>query len=310
MERAKQVVINDPEAIKVAGDVDKQDKISDAALKSAENFQAELKTFKTSVIPEWAWDVDEINVASGPQGDILSIIFANASPMPNKSNNRESYLFDVAATFEFEQNIVRPFELELAPRGFRYDRFLWGRGFNCAVDKENDNLYRTIHTPLHTQYRYDTQTQPEARFDVLAQDPLPVLREILKAMRAYLVEWDNTEATYQARYGSEWVKFQPEFQSDRTQFEAEINRFVQGLKLIETDPDVMLAFKLTNETFRRTGDHPTKPKDKWRLFQIVFLITQIPGIAALKTPTPADLAEREMVDIIYFPTGGGKTEAI
>lgn len=163
---------------------------------------------------------------------------------------------------------------------------------------------------MHTQYRYDTQTQPEARFDVLAQDPLPVLREILKAMRAYLVEWDNTEATYQARYGSEWVKFQPEFQSDRTQFEAEINRFVQGLKLIETDPDVMLAFKLTNETFRRTGDHPTKPKDKWRLFQIVFLITQIPGIAALKTPTPADLAEREMVDIIYFPTGGGKTEAI
>lgn len=147
MERAKQVVINDPEAIKVAGDVDKQDKISDAALKSAENFQAELKTFKTSVIPEWAWDVDEINVASGPQGDILSIIFANASPMPNKSNNRESYLFDVAATFEFEQNIVRPFELELAPRGFRYDRFLWGRGFNCAVDKENDNLYRTIIPP-------------------------------------------------------------------------------------------------------------------------------------------------------------------
>lgn len=59
-----------------------------------------------------------------------------------------------------------------------------------------------------------------------------------------------------------------------------IDRFAQGLKLIETDPDVMLAFKLTNETFRRTGDHPTKPKDKWRLFQIVFLVTQIPGIAA------------------------------
>lgn len=309
MERARQVVINDPEAIKTAGDVDGIIKIPDEAQNTAESFQATLKNLYTTVLPEWAWNVDEIKVASVPQGDILSIIFANVSPMPNKSNNRESYLFDVAATFEFEQNIVRPFELELAPRGFRYDRFLWGRGFNCAVDKENDSLYRTSHTPLHTQYRYDTQTQPEARFDILAQDPLPVLREILKAMRAYLVEWDNTEATYQARYGSEWAKFQPEFQSDRTQFEAEIDRFAQGLKLIEADPDVMLAFKLTNETFQRTGDHPTKPKDKWRLFQIVFLVTQIPGIAALKTPTPADLAERGMVDIIYFPTGGGKTEA-
>ncbi len=308
MERARQVVINDPEAIKVAEDVDKQDKISDAALKSGESFQAELKTFKTSVIPEWAWKIAS-NVESGPQGDVLSIIFENTSPMPNKSNNRESYLFDTGAAFEFEQNIVRPFELELAPRGFRYDRFLWGRGFNCAVIKESDTLYQTTHTPLHIQARYDTQTQPEARFDILAQDPLPVLREILKAMRTYLVEWDNTEATYQVRYGFEWAQFQPEFQSDRAQFEAEIDRFVQGLKLIETDPDVMLAFKLTNETFRRTGDYPTKPKDKWRLFQIVFLVTQIPGIAALKMPTPADLAEREMVDIIYFPTGGGKTEA-
>lgn len=309
MERAKQVVINDPEAIKVKGDVDKQDKIQDAALKSAKNFQAELKTFQTSVIPEWAWNVDEINVVSDPQGNILSIIFANVSPMPNQSSNRESYLFDVAATFEFDQNIVRPFELELAPRGFRYDRLLWGRGFNCAVDKENDNRYHTIHTPLHTQYRYDTQTQPEARFDVLAQDPLPVLQEILKAMRAYLIEWDKAEIAYRTRYGSEWTMFQSEFQDDRAQFEDEIARFAQGLKLIETDPDVMLAFKLTNETFQRTGNHPTKPKTSWRLFQIVFLVTQISGIAALKTPTPAGVAEREMVDIIYFPTGGGKTEA-
>lgn len=309
MERARQVVINDPEAVKTAGDVDDIIKITNEAQNSAEKFQAALKNFNTAVIPEWAWQI-AATVESGPQGDTLSLIFENASPMPNQSSNRENYLFDVAANFEFDQNIVRPFELELAPRGFRYDRHLWGRGFNCAVVKDNDTHYHTTHTPLYTQARYDTQTQPEARFDVLAQDPLPVLQKILKAMQSYLVEWDNAEKTYQSRYGSEWVKFQPEFQNDRAQFENEINRFAQGLKLIETDPDVMLAFKLTNETFRRTGDHPTKPqKDKWRLFQIVFLVTQIPGIAALKIPTPAGLAEREMVDIIYFPTGGGKTEA-
>lgn len=308
-ERARQIVTNDPEVLKTSGDIDGIIRIPDEAQNTAESFQAVLKNFNTAVVPEWAWNVDEINVASGPQGDILSILFANVSPMPNQSSSRESYLFDVTASFEFDQNIVRPFELELAPRGFRYDRFLWGRGFNCAVSKEKDNVYYTIHTPLHTQYRYDTQTRPEARFDMLAQDPLPVLREILKAMRAYLIEWDNTATTYETRYGSEWAKFQPEFQDDRAQFEAEIDRFTQGLKLIETDPEVMLAFKLTNETFRRTGDNPSKPKDKWRLFQIVFVVTQIPGMAALKTPTLAGLAEREMVDIIYFPTGGGKTEA-
>lgn len=310
MERARQVVLNDPEVIKVAGDVDKQVKISDEALNSMEDFQAALRNFSAAVIPEWAWSVDEIKVESGPQGDILSIIFENVSPMPNQSSNRESYLFDVTATFEFDQNVVRPFELELAPRGFRYDRLLWARGFNCAVTKDGDTRYHTTHTPLYIQARYDTRTQPEARFDALAQDPIPVLQEILEAMRAYLTEWDSAETDYQARYGSEWAKFQPEFQGDRAQFEAEIDRFAQGLQLIETDPDVRLAFKLTNKTFRRTGDHPTKPKkDKWRLFQIVFLVAQIPDIAALKTSTPAGMTEREMVDIIYFPTGGGKTEA-
>src|SRR2546428_1181156 len=39
------------------------------------------------------------------------------------------------------------------------------------------------------------------------------------------------------------------------------------------------------------------------------LVSQIPGIAALTSPNSPHMAEREKVDIIYFPTGGGKTEA-
>ncbi|MBE9182034.1 hypothetical protein IQ268_26045 [Oculatella sp. LEGE 06141] len=81
--------------------------------------------------------------------------------------------------------------------------------------------------------------------------------------------------------------------------------------MIRTNPDVELAFRLTNEAFQRLGNHPRpeKRKESWRLFQIVFLISQIPGIAALADQSSPDIAEREMVDIIYFPTGGGKTEA-
>ena len=42
---------------------------------------------------------------------------------------------------------------------------------------------------------------------------------------------------------------------------------------------------------------------RWRAFQLAFILLNLPGIA-----DPAD-PEREFVDLLFFPTGGGKTEA-
>ena len=53
-------------------------------------------------------------------------------------------------------------------------------------------------------------------------------------------------------------------------------------------------------------DKRVKPvhNGKWRLFQIMFLINEcIPGIS------DRNHKDREFVDLIWFPTGGGKTEA-
>ena len=58
---------------------------------------------------------------------------------------------------------------------------------------------------------------------------------------------------------------------------------------------------------RRLGVMQGKPESaiqpKWRPFQLAFLLMNLPGIA---DPTDAD---REVVDLLFFPTGGGKTEA-
>src|SRR5207248_2133990 len=90
---------------------------------------------------------------------------------------------------------------------------------------------------------------------------------------------------------------------DALQFDDEIDRFRRGRDLIRDNADVQLAFKLTNETFRRGL------RSSWRLFQIVFLVSQLPGLTLLGNIPGSEPAELDIADIIYFPTGGGKTEA-
>jgi len=310
--RAQQVALGDPDRVRTAGAPDDKIKVREDALTSEADYEAFLRSLQTDVVPAWQWEIaSEVrpNDELGSTDQVVAIEFVNASPQADNPNI-EAFLFDSCATFIFTGATVQPFELELAPRGFRYNRDLWGRGFNCAVEREQADVFTTTHTPIYTQMRYETQEDPPANFADLANDPIPALRTIFATMESYKQKWEEERQRYIVE-NPDWEssEFSSEFDRDFHQFEDEIERFRRGCNLIRTNQDVKLAFQLTNETFRRLGDHPRKPKTKWRLFQIVFLISQIPGIAALADPNSPDVAEREMVDIIYFPTGGGKTEA-
>ncbi len=157
--------------------------------------------------------------------------------------------------------------------------------------------------PLYPQQRYQTRTDPPADFAVLATDPLPVLDSILLAMEAYRADWKNARDAYKAQDALWEARHVEEFDADAAQFDDEIERFRRGRDLIRDNADVLLTFKLTNETFRRG------PRTSWRLFQIVFLVSQLPGLTSLANIPASDPAEFDIADIIYFPTGGGKTEA-
>ena len=106
-----------------------------------------LKNFEHTVIPEWSWNID-IELSNYDNDLVLAIIFENSSEIPKRSKTRESYFFEVQATFHFENDLIKPFELDLVPNGFRYDRDMWGRGFNCAVVKKDNLIYETDHSPF------------------------------------------------------------------------------------------------------------------------------------------------------------------
>lgn len=73
-----------------------------------------------------------------------------------------------------------------------------------------------------------------------------------------------------------------------------------GLRVVEFGPRPPITF---NPPFPLVTDQPDGGRGSWRAFQIAFLLLSVASTAQ------SDHAERELVDLIFFPTGGGKTEA-
>lgn len=107
-------------------------------------------------------------------------------------------------------------------------------------------------------------------------------------------------------------------------------RMEKGLQFVREDPVAGLSFRLANEAmlmqqarsrmqvrdvklnsklgYEFSPPYPKSPSisdstASWRAFQIGFFLSVIPDLADARS------IDRENVDLIFFPTGGGKTEA-
>jgi hypothetical protein len=82
------------------------------------------------------------------------------------------------------------------------------------------------------------------------------------------------------------------------------DRIEHGIHVLAADPDALAAFCMANRAVARALEKRLKVAEpSWRAFQLAFVLLNLPGLA-----DPAD-RHRDTVDLLFFPTGGGKTEA-
>ena len=90
-----------------------------------------------------------------------------------------------------------------------------------------------------------------------------------------------------------------------------LKRMKQGVALLESDRVVARSFRIANQAMldqmrqshRVRGKDPAEIAYRWRPFQLAFLL------AVVESTVTEDEDFRDVVDLIWFPTGGGKTEA-
>jgi hypothetical protein len=82
------------------------------------------------------------------------------------------------------------------------------------------------------------------------------------------------------------------------------DRIDRGIGVLAQDADALDAFRIANRAVARAlRKRLAIETPRWRAFQLAFILLNLPGLA-----DPCD-PNRETVDLLFFPTGGGKTEA-
>jgi hypothetical protein len=195
---------------------------------------------------------------------------------------------------------------ELTPRDYRYMddvSLVWGQGSACVAELLPSGELASTTLPRFYQPEVVPRTDhvPAPRWDELAADPDPILDSIETAMCNYLEEWNNF-----LRATTDDVRL--ESRRERNAFVSEIERFRVGRKAMRVDSRLAQAFRAANAVF--ADANAAKGYHQWHLFQIVYVVSQLPALAAREHRHDPDFVrELDFADVLWIPTGGGKTEA-
>jgi hypothetical protein len=267
-----------------------------------------------------------------PAGTRAVAVFLVNARTPDEEHAYRAFIFQARISVQCEQGFVaRPdprgwdeqdeWDQRVADLHYR-DCFEYGVGHGVSVEvcQESDGTCRCVRTIWI----------PEAEVERVAPAPI---EDVELRMEALGQLQDGAEARAKlsplVEHYRSWIGKQRSAVAKLNLFPARLKtaedmlndaesaaaRIASGIELLTNDADVLEAFRVANRAMGLAARHRdwiqtqrAKPLESlnaptWYPFQLAFLLMTLRGIAE------PDDAEREWVDLLFFPTGGGKTEA-
>ena len=286
------------------------------SLADADTFRAFLRGIATgpATLPPLQASLD-IRSSALPDGTVrVSCYICNDTPRNLTQRFRDQH--NILADCELSGTIVRgtlmPVELLPVAKDYQFDRRVWAVGHSASVvvSEDKKNL-RTETLARFDQPRRTTNQNPRAVFSDLATNPLDTLETIRVAMIDYGDAWQK-QILDENSLGLSPDELK-QCESDLNAFRDEESRFAAGISALVKDDRLMQAFRGMNRIFQRTSKF-----ESWHLFQIAFIVSQLPALAIREGITNGEWPSGSSrswdnvlnwADVLWFPTGGGKTEA-
>jgi len=243
----------------------------------------------------------DVEIETGQTGvHELSVSLVNCSPKEH-SKFKDTRLYQ--CELQLEGLNPTPFMLETLEDSFRYDRKIDAYGINCGVRRLDDGVFATEDAVTvdrkRPQYWNVDEQMPAMRFDDLAIDPISSAETLLSSLRRWGEPNWGPDALDLRAQEEEWSLEMREQASEASkQFDEECTRIANGIELLRTNSLLLKAYKGMNRAMSRSANGKY---DSWRPFQLGFLFANLQSIVECNS-------EPEIVDVVWFATGGGKTE--
>lgn len=286
-----------------------------------------------------SWDYELHPDWLDPSKRSFFLALENVSIPPQQFvDETEEAVFLASLQVHLPAELHHPLKLERVDPSYRYNKYLSypAMGHNCGVAQVSSehavHILETTWTPRYVQPRIvpTSANGVQRRVRLLAQPegldglvPLvPAMRDWLQNLPTEVNPADGLDAADTEAISRE----KQAFLEDQQKWRSEMSAVEAGLMCLreshqawrtrgfQTDPKAVVyeAWLAMNETMAnfmqaRFGTDSSE----WRLFQLAFIVANIPALASRIPEFSHFYDERrdDAVTLLYFATGGGKSEA-